>query len=203
MRYTTDKTTLALSVALLCVTLASLMLNAVMVMTCMSYAAEAPKPSTGAAMALVEVLPAEESEDPDEAEKIDEALLEQGYYREDVPLDFELQDTLRTACEANGIPYEVGLGLIEVESNFRTGAVSPAGCYGLCQLNPRYFPADLNEGDNIRAGMGYLGHQLERYGGDLDAALTAYNAGHDTGKRTYANEVLAAAQRWAGEEEFT
>lgn len=28
------------------------------------------------------------------------------------------------------------------------------------------------------------------------AALTAYNAGHDTGKRSYANAVLAVAEKW-------
>lgn len=120
---------------------------------------------------------------------------EQGYFRDDVPLSFELQDVLHTACEANNVPYHVALGLIEVESGFNLEAVSPAGCYGLCQINPQYFPIGLTPAENIEAGMEYLGSLIDRYG-DLGAALTAYNAGVDTGDRTYASAVLEAAEEW-------
>ncbi len=121
--------------------------------------------------------------------------LEPDLYREDVPLERELQETLHEACEASGVPVSLALGLIETESGFQTDAVSCEGAYGLCQLNPKYFPADLTPAGNIRAGVAYLGELLERHG-DPAAALTAYNAGHDTGSRTYANAVLAAAERW-------
>lgn len=127
---------------------------------------------------------------------IDAALIEQEYFRDDVPLSYELQDALHTACESNGIPYPVGLGLIEVESGFQTGAVSPAGCYGLCQLNPAYFPSDLSDAENIAAGMEYLGSLVERYG-TLDKALVAYNRGSYGGAITsYAVNVLEAAEEW-------
>lgn len=135
-------------------------------------------------------------EDPMEEEKIEAALIEQGYFRDDVPLSYELQDILHTACEANEIPYHVALGLIETESSFDTEAVSSAGCYGLCQLNPEYFPSDLAPAENITTGIEFLAYQLERYGGDMEAALTAYNAGHDTGARWYADAVLEAAEKW-------
>lgn len=135
-------------------------------------------------------------EDSMEAEKIEAALIEQGYFREDVPLSYELQDVLRTASEANGIPYHVALGLIETESGFDPEAVSSAGCYGLAQLNPTYFPSGLSPADNLTTGMDYLGYQLECHNGDLGAALTAYNAGHDTGARGYARAVLEAAENW-------
>ena len=36
---------------------------------------------------------------------------------------------------------------------------------------------------------------MDRYG-DTGAALTAYNAGHDTGDREYAEKVIGAAERW-------
>lgn len=138
----------------------------------------------------------EPMEDPDEAALIETALLARGYFREDVPLSFELQDHLHTACERYGVPYHVALGLIEVESGFDPDAVNPAsGCYGLCQLHPDYFPSGLSPAENIETGMGYLGTLLERYG-ELGAALTAYHAGHDTGGRTYANAVMDAAERW-------
>ncbi len=117
--------------------------------------------------------------------------------RADVPLSVELQEALAIACTENGVPLHVGLGLIETESSFNADAVSSVGCYGLCQLNPVYFPADLSPAENIRAGMEYLGYQLDRYDGDMAAALTAYNAGHDTGARGYATTVLEAAEKWA------
>lgn len=134
-------------------------------------------------------------EDPDEDALITAALEEQGYFRADVPLDYELQDVLHTAAEANGVPYHVALGLIYVESRFDPEAVSPAGCYGLAQLNPRYFQSGLSPAENIEAGMEYLGSLIERYG-DLNAALCSYHDGHDTGRRGYSNAVLEAAECW-------
>ena len=123
---------------------------------------------------------------------------EQEMHAWDVPLTDEELATLLEACEAGHICPSIGLGLIQVESSFRADALNPkSGCYGYCQLNPQYFPADLSPIDNIRAGIEYLAYQLERYD-DLEAALTAYNAGHDTGSRTYANMVLEAAATFGG-----
>lgn len=117
----------------------------------------------------------------------------------DVSLTDEELDALLETCDAEHIAPEIALGLIQVESNFRADAMNPrSGCYGYCQLNPRYFPADLSPVDNIRAGIEYLAYQLERYDGDLGAALTAYNAGYDTGDRTYAEQVIAAAATFRG-----
>lgn len=112
----------------------------------------------------------------------------------DVPLTTEELTVLLETCEAGNIEPETGLGLIQYESSFDPYALNEkSGCYGYCQLNPKYFPADLSPVDNIRAGIEYLAYQLERYGGDLGAALTAYNVGYDTGDRTYATQVLEAA----------
>ena len=89
-------------------------------------------------------------EDPQEPERIEEALLEQGYFREDVPLSYDLQDALHTACGRYGIDYAVALGLIEVESHFQPEIVNAYGdCYGLMQLNVRYFPSGLPPEENI------------------------------------------------------
>lgn len=116
----------------------------------------------------------------------------------DVPLTDEEMTILLEACETGHISPAIGLGLIQVESSFRADALNKrSGCYGYCQLNPKYFPADLSPVDNIRTGIEYLAYQLERYD-NLEAALTAYNAGHDTGSRTYANMVLEAAAAFGG-----
>lgn len=117
----------------------------------------------------------------------------------DVPLSDEEMAALLETCEAGNIEPETGLGLIQYESSFDPYALNEkSGCYGYCQLNPKYFPADLSPADNIRAGIEYLAYQLERYDGDLGAALTAYNAGYDTGDRTYAEQVIAASATFRG-----
>ena len=116
-------------------------------------------------------------------------------FREDIPLDLELQAALRNACETNGVPISLALGLIEVESNFIPDADNGL-CYGLCQLNRRYFHDGLSPADNIAAGIAHLAGQIRRYDGDIPAALRAYNRGYDDGDRIYANAVLAAAERW-------
>lgn len=117
-------------------------------------------------------------------------------YREEIPLSEELQEALWEACQEYSIDTALVLGVIEVESTFRTDAVSCVGCYGLMQLNPAYFPSDLSPAENIQHGVKFLAELLERYSGDEGAALTAYNAGHDTGSRVYAQKVQAAAERW-------
>lgn len=116
-------------------------------------------------------------------------------YDETIPLDRELQAVLWEACEINQVPLCDALGVIQVESGFDPEAVNGV-CYGLMQLHKRYFPADLTPAENIQAGVGYLGELLSRYDGDTQAALTAYNAGHDTGDRKYAKAVLAASEKW-------
>lgn len=115
------------------------------------------------------------------------------------PLSDELYIVLLDACDESSVEVPLALGVIEVESGFDVDAVSPAGCYGLMQLNPEYFPSGLTAGENIRTGTEYLGSLLDRYG-DTGAALTAYNAGHDTGDREYAEKVIGAAERWEGTE---
>lgn len=110
-----------------------------------------------------------------------------------VPLDQNCREALQEACEAHNVPLCLALGLIEVESGFQVDAVSVQGAYGLCQLNPKYFPEGLTPCENIGAGVRYLGELMRRYE-TVESALTVYNAGSDTGDRTYANAVLAAAE---------
>lgn len=161
---------------------------------CLAPGPAAKEIQAAPASAVVVELP---GEDPNESQLIEEALVAQGYFNDEIPLIYELQDELRTACEAYGIPYPLALALIETESTFQVDAVNAdSGCYGLCQLNPRYFPADLTPAQNIWAGMDYLAFCLERYGGDTEAALTAYNAGHDTGDKVYANKVMKNQEKW-------
>ena len=156
---------------------------------------QAAEPETFTAPVKVDrPMPTTIGEDPDEDALITAALEEQGYFRADVPLDYELQDVLHTAAQANGVPYHVALGLIWTESRFQADADNGTS-YGLCQLNRNYFQSGLTPAENIEAGMEYLGSLIERCG-DLSAALCSYHDGHDTGRRGYSNAVLEAAGKW-------
>ena len=139
-----------------------------------------------------------EAETQPEAEP-EEPAAEVFMFREDVPLSAELQEVLWDACQEHKVEYALALGLIETESSFNPEAVSYVGCYGLMQLNPDYFPADLSPVENIQYGVALIAEKLDQYAGNVGAALTAYNAGHDTGNREYAEKVMAAAERWRTE----
>ena len=75
-------------------------------------------------------------EDPQETEKIEEALLAQGYFSLAVPMPYEWQDYMRTYCEEYGCPYPLALAVAQTESNFDMDAVGASGEVGIMQLNP-------------------------------------------------------------------
>lgn len=81
--------------------------------------------------------------------------------------------------------YDLSPSLIEAlvwqESRWRPNAVSHAGARGLAQLMPgtaRYLGVDPDDPHaNLEGGARYLREQLNRFDGDLEKALAAYNAG--------------------------
>ncbi|MEL7198660.1 MAG: lytic transglycosylase domain-containing protein [Pseudomonadota bacterium] len=81
--------------------------------------------------------------------------------------------------------YDLSPSLIEAlvwqESRWRENAVSPAGARGLAQLMPgtaRYLGVNPDDPmQNLEGGARYLREQLNRFDGDLEKALAAYNAG--------------------------
>jgi soluble lytic murein transglycosylase len=87
-------------------------------------------------------------------------------------------------------PYLVA-SLIRQESEFNAGAISPANAYGLMQLLPsvgkslakkhgiKRFTASqlLDPSINLELGTIYLKQAIDRYGGQVEYALAAYNAG--------------------------
>lgn len=149
-----------------------------------------------------DVLFTEFPEDPNEQDNIYAALLEIGYLRDDVPLSYELQDALRTACDVYGVEYCLMLGMIQYESNFDETCVSSTGCYGLMQLNPKYFPSGLDSVDNIMYGVEFFAKCLENNNYNVPSALRAYNRGYDDGHRVYANKVLEYANKWREGEKY-
>lgn len=81
--------------------------------------------------------------------------------------------------------YDISPQLLEAlvwqESRWHTGAVSSAGARGLAQLMPgtaRQLGVNPHDPDaNLEGGARYLRAQLDTFGGDLEKALAAYNAG--------------------------
>jgi len=81
--------------------------------------------------------------------------------------------------------FDLSPALIEAvvwqESRWRAGAVSPKGAQGLAQLMPGtadYLRVDAADPfQNLEGGARYLREQLDRFDGDLEKALAAYNAG--------------------------
>ena len=72
--------------------------------------------------------------------------------------------------------------MIQVESGWNTDAVSNKGAQGLMQLMPRT-AAMLGVSDpfdavqNIEGGVRYISDLTDKYRGDIEKALAAYNAG--------------------------
>lgn len=111
------------------------------------------------------------------------------------------ETAIAAAAESERLdPYLVA-ALINAESGYREGVVSPAGAVGLMQILPstakavarnlgiagKMNTAALKDADtNIRVGTAYLAELVARYGGSVDLALAAYNAG------------MTNADRWAG-----
>lgn len=95
-----------------------------------------------------------------------------------------VQDLLAAAARKRAIPPELLQSIAQVESGFRTGAVSPRGAIGLMQLMPstaRSQSADPHDVEqNAEAGANYLAELLCRYENQddqVEKALAAYNAG--------------------------
>lgn len=82
----------------------------------------------------------------------------------------------------SGLEIKLVMAVIAAESAFDARAVSPRNAQGLMQLMPetaaRFGVQDpFDAEDNIRGGTVYLRWLLKQFGGDLDLALAAYNAG--------------------------
>lgn len=155
-------------------------------------------------------------EDPQETEKIEEALLAQGYFSLAVPMPYEWQDYMRTYCEEYGCPYPLALAVAQTESNFDMDAVGASGEVGIMQLNPGpggSYHAEIQAATgldpttasgNIAGGCYKLGLYLDKYG-SVERAAMAYNMGEggarsawDSGitSTDYSKAVKEAMETW-------
>lgn len=131
----------------------------------------------------------------------------------------EIRKALEQAAQRHGLDYALLHAVAHAESGFDTHAVSPKGAVGLMQLMPatgsQYgvpgtddtLQANLRKLDlNVDAGSRYLRALLDRYDGNLELALAAYNAGEGAVQRAgnripdyaetrnYVSRIMAAYQ---------
>ena len=121
-------------------------------------------------------------------------------YAEEVPVEIFVPDQALANTQDDGaaVPeaysakvrelaerFDLSPALIEAvvwqESRWRVNAVSPKGAQGLAQLMPgtaRDLGVDASDPfENLEGGARYLREQLDRFDGNLELALAAYNAG--------------------------
>lgn len=105
------------------------------------------------------------------------------------PLPFETE--VQAASRRTGLPAALVLGIIRQESLYQVDAVSPVGASGLMQLMPATAARTaqswkLSDPDaaalfdpavNIALGSAHLRTLVERFGGRIELAVAAYNAG--------------------------
>ncbi|KAF1051134.1 MAG: hypothetical protein GAK41_01393 [Burkholderia gladioli] len=121
----------------------------------------------------------------------------------------QYKNEIASASQATGVPPGIIAGQIWQESKGEANA--PGG--GLMQLGPnefqKYGGGDIsNPTDNIRAGAAYMKDLSTPFGGNMGAALRAYNSGPNgvdlanldstpagTGDPTYVQKVMQAAQQ--------
>lgn len=122
------------------------------------------------------------------AEPSPEQLVER-FRRQGYAVTPELAHVIANAATRHGIRREVAFGLVRTESGFSNKATSRVGAVGLSQLMPRT-ARWLKPGTTVRQlrdparnvdiGFGYLRRLIDRYEGDLEMALLAYNRGPGT-----------------------
>jgi len=93
-----------------------------------------------------------------------------------------------TISNTHGVDPGLVRAVIKTESNFNRWAVSNKGALGLMQLIPstgkRYGVRDFfDPQQNVEGGVRYLKFLLQKFKGDLDLSLAAYNAGENLVER--------------------
>lgn len=120
----------------------------------------------------------------------------------DIPLSKELQDYIRNLCDEYGVPIELVIAIIDVESTFRADVVSKTNDYGLMQINKcnhEWLTDKLGVTDfldpyqNINSGVHILSGHLEVTNGDIELALMRYNNGATGAKKLWDKGIYSTA----------
>lgn len=105
----------------------------------------------------------------------------QSSYKDD-NINKMIDDAIRISSEKYGVDENLIRAIIKVESNFNPNTVSSAGAKGLMQLMPFNCedlgvtnPFDIYQ--NIDGGTRHIKEYIDKYDGDIQMGLMAYNGG--------------------------
>ncbi|HTT20214.1 MAG TPA: lytic transglycosylase domain-containing protein [Candidatus Sulfotelmatobacter sp.] len=111
----------------------------------------------------------------------------------------EIDQSIVMAAARHNVDPNLVRAVIKVESNFNSNAVSRKGAMGLMQLMPKTArelrvknPFDPEQ--NADAGVRHLKYLLEKYNGDVNLTLAAYNAGEGAVRRSAGVPRIAETQ---------
>ena len=112
-----------------------------------------------------------------------EAAKEQ-FFKTQVPFG----SIIYSEAKKQNLPPELVAAVVHTESKFKPNARSGAGAIGLMQLVPktgRWMGARnlMNPSENIMAGTKYLKYLNDRFNGDTQKMIAAYNAGEGAVRR--------------------
>lgn len=99
--------------------------------------------------------------------------------------DTEYDDIIARAAAQYGVEASLIKAMIKMESDFNPNDVSSSGAVGLMQLMPETAKGlgvtdSYDPEQNIMGGTKYIAQKLKEYDGNLELALSAYNAGSGT-----------------------
>lgn len=132
-----------------------------------------------------------------------------------VPLDDEIHNFTVNLCENHHINPAIIFAMMDVESDYNARAVGDYGqAFGLLQVQPQWHGERINRlecwdlydpKNNVTVAVDYLVELLEKYDGNIEMALVAYNRGAYGAQRDlfskgiyeseYSRKVLEEAQK--------
>lgn len=170
-----------------------LMATAVVQVAAVATVAEQDREEQDVAVLAPVIVPEENSSVADlwarQAAEREALQLARKYRLEGYRIPTDLARRISEAAVENGIDLDIAFGLVRAESSFRTSATSPVGAVGLTQLMPstaRWIQPGVSRTalrdpeTNLKVGFKYLRYLLEKYEGNEDLALLAYNRGPGT-----------------------
>lgn len=106
----------------------------------------------------------------------------------------EIERAIENSAKKYGVDADLIRAIIKTESNFNPNVVSSAGAKGLMQLMPENCkaygvvdPFDIEE--NIDAGTRHIKEYIDKYDGDIQMGLMAYNGGPTRMKNRGINSI--------------
>ena len=119
-----------------------------------------------------------------------ETLIQEKLERyKDLGLSRDLAENIYDLALESDIDPDVAFGMVRTESEFKTSATSHVGAIGLTQLMPataRWLKKGVTVQElrdpktNLSIGFRYLRELIDKYDGDTELALLAYNRGPGT-----------------------